>query len=413
MAFLGLSNPFHQHIKGLCRAVVEDNYDPEGRNRLRVRIPSLHGHPQVHGEHCLANDQLPWAEMCSLSAGPGRGTSIIPNKGDRVWVAFEDGKRTKPVVMGSFFTPAPTNAKKDFDAGAGLAGPGHSRQSTGGEPAPNESAPKNTSKDNVTSTQILYKSKKGAELGFYEEDQKETFRITDSIGQIIEFGSHSPKGSPARSSGDRTRKPVKPDGIYGQGYILIQIAGDDEKESGGFTRVPDKEKKDKIDPKFLLAPDTVHLENGTSKISAEFDHIVLHNGKGALDIVGANIKLSNEKSSIDIISPNKDNDENGETVKKDEDELIAITNGSGCTMTMQGKDLSIRVDGNIFIQAEGSLTLGAEKDIGILAGQNMAIGAGKVLSMSSGGAMFINSGATITEVASGVIIMRGSIINLN
>ena len=406
-----LSNPFHQHIKGLCRAVVEDNYDPEGRNRLRVRIPSLHGHPQVHGEHCLANDQLPWAEMCSLSAGPGRGTSILPNKGDRVWVAFEDGKRTKPVVMGSFFTPAPTNTKKDYDSGAGLAGPGHSRQSEGGKPAPAESLPVNTSKDNVTSTQILYKSKKGAELGFYEEDQKETFRIIDSLGQIIEFGAHSPEGSPARSSGDRTRKPVKPDGIYGQGYILIQIAGDDEEE--GFQRNEGYQREEKVDPKFFLAPDTIHIENGRSKISAESDHIAIHNGKGTIDFIGANIKISNEKSSIDILSPNKDDDEKGDVQEKDEDETIAITNGSGCSIVLGGKTMSIRVDKDIFIQAEGSLTLGAEKDIGILAGENMSIGAGKILSMSSGGAMFINSGATITEIASGIIIMRGTIINLN
>ena len=401
MALLELKNPFHQNIKGLCRAVVEDNYDPAGLNRLRVRIPALHGHPQVHGEHCLANDQLPWAEMCSLSAGPGRGTSILPNKGDRVWVAFEDGKRTKPVVMGSFFTPAPTNEKKKQD-NAGMEG--------GGIKSVAESTPQSTA-DKATTAQVLYKSKKGAELGFYEEDQKETFRIIDSLGQIIEFGSQSPKGTPARSSGDRTRKPVKPDGVYGQGYILMQIAGDDEEE--GYQRNEGNQREEKIDPKFFLAPDTLHIENGRSKISANSDHIAIHNGKGTIDFLGANIKISNEKSSIDILSPNKDDDEKGDVQEKDEEETITITNGSGCTIVLGGKTLSIKVDKDIYIQADGSLTLGAEKDIGILAGQNLAIGAGKILSASSGGAMFINSSSTITEVASGVIIMRGSIINLN
>lgn len=403
MAQKNVRSQYRPVTRGLCRAVVEDNFDPEGLNRLRVRIPSLHGHPQTHGDNCIPNDKLPWAEMSSFSAGPGRGTSIVPNKGDYVWITFEEGDRQKPVVLGCFYTSAPTANKKTFD-NSGM------KEVSRDKSAPNESTPQSTA-DKVTSAQVLYKSKKGAEIGFYEEDQKETFRIIDSLGQILEFGSHSPEGSPARSSGDRTRKPVKPDGVYGQGYILIQIAGDDIED--GFQRNPGYQREEKVDPKFFLSPDTIHIENGRSKISAYSDHISIHNTKGAIDFVGANIKISNNKSSIDILSPNKDDDEKGDVIEKDEDETIAITNGSGCTMVLGGKTMSIRVDKDIFIQAEGSITIGAEKDIGILAGNNMSIGAGNILSMSSGSNMFINSGANITEIASGVIIMRATIINLN
>ena len=234
---------FHQHIKGLCRGIVEDAQDPEGYGRVRVRIPSMHGIPDKT-KHALENDELPWAYCCVSSAGPGRGSATPPNKGDIAWIGFEDGKKDKPVVLGYTFSPACTNSKKPQESSSMETQP----------ETPSESIPQGVA-DKGGAGQIIYKSKKGAEIGFYDETEKETFRIIDSIGQVIEFGGQSPSGTPARSNGDRTRKPVKPEGkIHGKGYINIQIAADPEE---GEEALPD--------PKFSLAPNTLHIENGTSK----------------------------------------------------------------------------------------------------------------------------------------------------
>ena len=326
-----ITNKIRNHLNGIARGVVEDNMDPSGCSKLRVRIPALHGIPG-QSPNFLKNDELPWANMSVMSAGPGRGTSILPNKGDIVWVAFEDDNMMKPVVLGCAFTPAAINAQKEDDpnaTGDGTTVKGHIAEST----------PASGNDKGSGAAQVLYKSKKGAELGFYEEDKKETFRITDSIGQIIEFGAQSPKGASARSKGDRTRKPVEPEGLHGKGYILIQIAAD-----------PDEGEEEMPDPKLFLAPNLYHAENGTSKISAEKDHIVLHNGKSAIDVKEQNIKISNQVSSIDIIH---DSGSNGDKV--------IVTNGSGVTITLDGDKLDITASGDINITAGGTMNLKGSK----------------------------------------------------
>jgi hypothetical protein len=68
---------------GLYRAVVGSADDPEGRQRLRLEIPSLDLGP------------LDWAEACITSELPCR-----PVVGDTVWVMFEAGDPRHPVWLG-------------------------------------------------------------------------------------------------------------------------------------------------------------------------------------------------------------------------------------------------------------------------------------------------------------------------
>ena len=213
--------------------VVEDNLDPTGTGQVRVRVLSDHAN--------LKNDDLPWAKICSISAGPGRGTVLPPNKGDYVWVLYEDSNPTKPVIIGYSFTPPPLYSSQTNDNMGGMNNT--NTKEIGAEyglPGEGKGA----------SAQVLYKSKRGAEIAFYEEDKKETFRLIDSLGQIIEFGSQTDEETPPRSSGDRSRKPVKPDnGIVRQGYIRIQAAADENsKKKAG--KSSNKE-GDMTDPKIL------------------------------------------------------------------------------------------------------------------------------------------------------------------
>ena len=77
-------------IQGLVVATVTDNRDSEGLARVRVRLPW-----QEEG------DQSYWAPMVVPMALKEQGTFFLPDVGERVVVAFEQGDPTHPRVLGS------------------------------------------------------------------------------------------------------------------------------------------------------------------------------------------------------------------------------------------------------------------------------------------------------------------------
>jgi len=68
-------------------AKVTDNKDPSGRVRVRV---SFHQFSE--------NNQGPWARVATLAAGAGSGTVFLPEVGDDVLVAFEQGDIDRPII---------------------------------------------------------------------------------------------------------------------------------------------------------------------------------------------------------------------------------------------------------------------------------------------------------------------------
>lgn len=72
---------------GIYRATVVDNVDPEGRSRLRVRVPALTGTSVVG-----------WVWPCL----PPVAEIVLPGPGSGVWVMFESGDPDYPVWMGVF-----------------------------------------------------------------------------------------------------------------------------------------------------------------------------------------------------------------------------------------------------------------------------------------------------------------------
>ena len=91
-------------VQGLQIGVVTKlEEDPEGENRIRVRIPMLE-HPSGEGV---------WARVATLDAGNERGTFFLPEINDEVIVGFLHGDPRHPVVLGqlnSSSKPAPIQA---------------------------------------------------------------------------------------------------------------------------------------------------------------------------------------------------------------------------------------------------------------------------------------------------------------
>lgn len=78
---------------GIYKAIISDNHDPENRNRVKVRIPFLHGVSGNNGG--IPDESLPWALPCSFfTSDPPLPVGTI------IWIMFEGGLSTRPVYLG-------------------------------------------------------------------------------------------------------------------------------------------------------------------------------------------------------------------------------------------------------------------------------------------------------------------------
>jgi uncharacterized protein involved in type VI secretion and phage assembly len=89
----GAVDPAAAVLNGIVVAQVTDIDDPATKGRVRARFPGLD-----------EQQESDWARVSSISAGSGRGSSLRPEVGDEVLMAFEGGDLRKPVVLGSLFT---------------------------------------------------------------------------------------------------------------------------------------------------------------------------------------------------------------------------------------------------------------------------------------------------------------------
>lgn len=103
---------------GLASGTVAGLDDPDGLNRIRVRLPWRHD----GGEGI-------WARQSSLDAGDGHGAVVVPSKGQEVLIGFLDGDRAQPVVLGALYNGAarpPVTVDADSNAERSLTTPdGH------------------------------------------------------------------------------------------------------------------------------------------------------------------------------------------------------------------------------------------------------------------------------------------------
>jgi uncharacterized protein involved in type VI secretion and phage assembly len=79
-------------VKGVAIALVTQNKDGDGLCRVKVRYP-WHDKPR----------KSYWARVSVPMAGKGRGTVLIPEIGDEVLVAFEQGDLRFPYVLGGLW----------------------------------------------------------------------------------------------------------------------------------------------------------------------------------------------------------------------------------------------------------------------------------------------------------------------
>ena len=92
-----------RRINGVMVGIVTNNQDPDGLGRVKVRLPWLSD-----------TNESSWSRLCSFMAGKDRGGFFLPEVGDEVLVAFENGDINRPIVLGALWngvdTPPETNS---------------------------------------------------------------------------------------------------------------------------------------------------------------------------------------------------------------------------------------------------------------------------------------------------------------
>ena len=95
-------------IDGVMVGTIIDNKDPESLGRVRVQFPWK-----------TAMHQTAWVRMAVPMAGNNRGTYFMPEVGDEVLVAFEQGSLDAPLVIGALWSskdkPPETNQTSHND----------------------------------------------------------------------------------------------------------------------------------------------------------------------------------------------------------------------------------------------------------------------------------------------------------
>jgi phage protein D/phage baseplate assembly protein gpV len=94
----GMAGPFEDlepsgegRLLGAIPGVVTDNNDDERRGRVKVRLPGL------------AGDTEHWARLATMMAGKDQGSFFLPQVGDEVLVAFEQGEVGSAFVVGALW----------------------------------------------------------------------------------------------------------------------------------------------------------------------------------------------------------------------------------------------------------------------------------------------------------------------
>lgn len=105
--FSNYRKPSRRLIPGVMTAIVTNVDDPMGLYRVRVRFPWV-----------ATDTETRWIPLATPHAGNGRGFHFLPEIGDEILVAFEQGDPERPIGIGSLFNGKDVPPKRTEKNGA-------------------------------------------------------------------------------------------------------------------------------------------------------------------------------------------------------------------------------------------------------------------------------------------------------
>ena len=97
--------PRLRRMNGIVPARVTDNNDTENQGRIRVQF------------YWQEDSQTTWLPMMSPHAGADRGFMFLPEVGDEVWVALEEGDPERGLVLGAAWNGVQKPPREEFWGG--------------------------------------------------------------------------------------------------------------------------------------------------------------------------------------------------------------------------------------------------------------------------------------------------------
>jgi uncharacterized protein involved in type VI secretion and phage assembly len=126
---------------GVVAGIVTNNKDPNELGRLKIKFPWFSD-----------NNETDWVRMTTFMAGGLRGSFFLPEVGDEVLVAFENGNINRPYIIGALWN--------------------------------GQDLPPETNSDGKNNIRKI-KSRSGHELIFNDEENKENIEIHTKAGHKI------------------------------------------------------------------------------------------------------------------------------------------------------------------------------------------------------------------------------------
>jgi uncharacterized protein involved in type VI secretion and phage assembly len=174
-------------IDGVVPAIVDDVDDPDGLCRVRLRFPWM-------------SDQYvsDWSRVAQAGAGHGRGMVILPEPGDEVLVAFDQGDIRRPFVLGSLY-----NDKDRPDTGPGQLIDGSSK----------------------AVNNRLFTSRRGHQLVFVDTDQDCSVEIHSGDRKLVVRLDQTKKKITINSGGDLELQATGNIKIDAGGRMALKASG--------------------------------------------------------------------------------------------------------------------------------------------------------------------------------------------
>jgi len=88
---------------GVVPAIVTNLDDPKKQGRIKLKFPKL-----------ASSLESAWAPVAAPLAGKQRGAFFMPEEGDEVLVAFEDGNLNSPYIIGFLWNGVDTPPETDL-----------------------------------------------------------------------------------------------------------------------------------------------------------------------------------------------------------------------------------------------------------------------------------------------------------
>jgi len=92
----------HTPVTRPCSRRIVDNNDPDNSGRVKVQF------------YWQEDNQTQWMTMMAPHAGADRGFMFLPEVGDEVWVAFEEGDPERGRVLGCAWNGVSKPPREDF-----------------------------------------------------------------------------------------------------------------------------------------------------------------------------------------------------------------------------------------------------------------------------------------------------------